>query len=73
MITRGLCYVVEPLMSREYQLCQRTQEMTKANAELTYFNSPMVGRELRMVELKKEIDRLCRQFGQPTRYGYDTD
>jgi hypothetical protein len=35
--------------------------------------SLMVGCEVRMVELKKEIDKLCRQFGQPTRYGYNKD
>ena len=45
----------------------------KANAELTQLNKSLVARELRMVELKKEIDKLCRQFDQPTRYGYETD
>jgi two-component system, cell cycle sensor histidine kinase and response regulator CckA len=41
-----------------------------ANSELTAFNRLMVGRELRMIELKKEIDALCVRFGQPLRYGY---
>jgi hypothetical protein len=29
----------------------------------------MVGRELRMIELKQEINALCAQLGQPPRYG----
>jgi two-component system, cell cycle sensor histidine kinase and response regulator CckA len=47
-------------------------ELKKANSELRYFNELMIGRELRMVELKKEVDELCRQCGQPSRYGYET-
>jgi PAS domain S-box-containing protein len=48
---------------------KRTEEaLRKANEELTHFNRAMVGRELRMIELKKEINELCRQSGQPPRY-----
>jgi PAS domain S-box-containing protein len=36
------------------------------------FNTLMVGRELRMVEPKKEVDELCRKYGEPERYGYKT-
>jgi PAS domain S-box-containing protein len=57
----------------EKRLQQHQQELKKANEELVAFNSAMVGRELRMIELKKEIDKLCRQFGLPPRYGYDSD
>jgi len=32
------------------------------------FNRFMVGRELRMVELKKEINSLCARIGEPPRY-----
>lgn len=39
--------------------------------ELTQFNSVSVGRELRMIELKKEINALCTQAGQPPRYALD--
>jgi hypothetical protein len=28
----------------------------------------MVGRELRMIELKKEVNSLCAQLGRPARY-----
>ncbi|OGV52999.1 MAG: hypothetical protein A2X45_17975 [Lentisphaerae bacterium GWF2_50_93] len=57
----------------EEQLRKRAEELAKANAELETFNKAMVGRELRMVELKKEVDKFCRQSGQPTRYGYDAE
>jgi PAS domain S-box-containing protein len=36
--------------------------------ELARFNSVAVGRELRMIELKKEVNELCRQQGQAARY-----
>lgn len=44
------------------------KELRASNAELEHFNKLMVGRELRMLELKKEVDELCRQAGQPPRY-----
>jgi len=52
---------------------QQERDLKKANAELAVFNRAMVGRELRMIELKNEIDNLCRRFGQPTRYGFEND
>ena len=36
--------------------------------ELGRFNRIAVGRELRMIELKKETNELCLQKGQPARY-----
>jgi PAS domain S-box-containing protein len=54
----------------EQRVRERTAELLASNKELNAFNNAMVGRELRMIELKKEIDALCVQFGQPPRYGY---
>jgi hypothetical protein len=42
-----------------------------ANDELTRFNRTMIGRELRMIEMKKEVNELCEQCGQPPRYPLD--
>lgn len=39
--------------------------------ELIQFNNVSVGRELRMIELKKEINELRAQAGQPPRYALD--
>ena len=47
---------------------RRAEELRATNAELTRFNQAMVGRELRMIELKKEVNGLCRKLGQPLRY-----
>jgi PAS domain S-box-containing protein len=43
-------------------------ELRTRNAELTEFNRLMVDRELRMIELKKEINSFCAQVGNPARY-----
>lgn len=42
-----------------------------ANKELTRFNRAMIGRELRMIEMKKEVNDLCKERGQPPRYPLD--
>jgi SMC interacting uncharacterized protein involved in chromosome segregation len=39
--------------------------------ELERLNHAMVGRELRMVELKKEVNKLCNREGEPQRYRVD--
>jgi PAS domain S-box-containing protein len=55
----------------ERQVAERTADLRARNQELTRFNLGLVGRELRMVELKSEVNELCRQAGQPARYPSD--
>jgi hypothetical protein len=55
-------------MELEQRVEERTAELRASNAELARFNQAMVGRELRMIELKKEVDALRNQLGQPPRY-----
>jgi hypothetical protein len=38
---------------------------------LELFNSAATGRELRMIELKQEINELCRRLGEPPRHAMD--
>jgi len=52
-------------------LQQKAAALRAGNVELELFNRAMVGRELRMIELKDEIDSLCRRLGEPPRYGSD--
>ncbi|MDD5112858.1 MAG: PAS domain S-box protein [Methylobacter sp.] len=43
-------------------------ELLRRNDELERFNRAMVGRELEMVELKKQVNELSRQLGHPLPY-----
>ena len=42
--------------------------LREVNSELTRFNSVACGRELRMIELKKEVNQLLAARGEPARY-----
>jgi len=55
----------------EEEIKRRVEELNAANEELSRFNRAMEGRELRMIELKKEINGLCGQAGLPPRYRLD--
>lgn len=52
-------------------LKQAEQALRQRNAELEQFNAASVGRELRMIELKREVNALSRQLGQPPLYDLD--
>ncbi len=55
----------------EQLLAQSHAQLQEHAKELTRFNEVAVGRELRMIELKKEINELCRQSNQAVRYPLD--
>jgi PAS domain S-box-containing protein len=55
----------------EEEIRQRVEELRASNEELTRFNDASVGRELRMIELKKEVNDLCNKAGQPPHYSVD--
>ena len=57
----------------EEEIKQRVEELNAANDELTRFNNVAVGRELRMIDLKKEINELCARAGLPSRYALDSE
>jgi PAS domain S-box-containing protein len=48
----------------EQKLARSTQELQVRNADLERFNKVAIGRELRMIELKKQINELHKQLGQ---------
>jgi PAS domain S-box-containing protein len=57
----------------EAELRRRAEELRAANEELTRFNRVTVGRELRIIELKKQVNELHARLGQPPRYGAELD
>ena len=61
-------HLEELVKERSGQLQTANAQLQTGNEELARFNRAMVGRELRMVELKKEVNEICRQAGQPPRY-----
>ncbi|MEW6543397.1 MAG: hypothetical protein AB1411_07285 [Nitrospirota bacterium] len=46
----------------------RAKELAHANAELERFNRLAVGRERRMIELKRQINQLLQETGRPPAY-----
>ena len=52
----------------EQDLRVRTEELTKTNKQLTKFNQYMTGRELKMIELKGEVNNLCQALNRPLSY-----
>jgi len=55
----------------EEEIRRHAEELSVKNEELELFNRAAVGRELRMVELKKEVNKLHIQVGEPPRYDVD--
>lgn len=52
----------------EETLRQQAEEVRGRNQELERFNRAMVGRELDMVALKRQINALCGELGRPPAY-----
>jgi PAS domain S-box-containing protein len=46
----------------------KAEALCASNDELERFNRAAVGRELRMIELKQEINELCHRLGEPPRH-----
>jgi len=68
--THGVAFVLDISDRKASELQARTHlaELRQMNAELSRFNRAAVDRELRMIELKKEVNSLCAAAGQPDRY-----
>ncbi|MFZ2644432.1 MAG: PAS domain S-box protein [Verrucomicrobiia bacterium] len=67
----GAVHIVSDVTERkraEQALQRQSEELRVRNEELERFNNASVGRELRMIELKQEINVLCQQAGLPRRY-----
>lgn len=47
------------------------QDLRQRNSELEQFNEASIGRELRMIELKREINALAGELGRPAPYALE--
>jgi PAS domain S-box-containing protein len=57
----------------EEKIQRHVENLQTKNRELERINRVMVGRELRMIELKKEVNALCERDGLPPRYQVDAE
>lgn len=64
----GIARDITEQKQAEEMLKQHAAELAAHNEELKRFNVAATGRELRMIELKREVNDLCLQLGQPPRY-----
>ncbi|MEI7528023.1 MAG: PAS domain S-box protein [Elusimicrobiota bacterium] len=74
VVSQGLSYfltvmtdVTEHKLAEE-KLLRQAEELLARNRELTRFNQAAIGRELRMIELKREVNELCGKLGEPPRH-----
>ena len=66
---RGLNATLERRVAeRTKTLEEQAQEVVHSNSELERFNRVAVGREERMVELKRRINELSKKLGEPLPY-----
>ena len=57
----GMVHDITEQKRAEAEILRHVEEMER-------FNKASVGRELRMIELKKEVNELCGRVGEPSRY-----
>jgi len=67
----GISYDISLRKQNERLIQEYIEDLRAGNEELNRFNSASVGRELRMIELKKEINELYTRSGQAARYPLD--
>ena len=60
--------LIRKLEERNSELMKQAEELSRVNAEIQQFNRAAVGREERMIELKRHVNELCRELGRTPPY-----
>lgn len=60
----GIISDISARKAAEEELRQQAEELARRNAELERFNQAMIGRELDMIALKRQVNALSQQLGQ---------
>ena len=55
----------------ELEIQQKSEELERTNSTLRRFNEAAVGREERMIALKKEVNELLEELGREQEYKLD--
>ena len=63
-----LCRIVEDREQAKEKLQRSQDELKEKVVYLEHLNRIMTDRELRMIELKQEVNDLLKELGQPTKY-----
>jgi PAS domain S-box-containing protein len=67
----GTCTHIDGVIFDITERRQAEEQLHASYEELSRFNRVAVGRELRIIEMKKEVNELCGQLGQKLRYSLD--
>ncbi|MEI8042409.1 MAG: response regulator [Verrucomicrobiota bacterium] len=70
MLLLSVQYAIER-KRMDVALRKQAHELEICNEELIRFNSAFTGRELRMIELKQQVDELAAELGRPLPYALD--
>jgi PAS domain S-box-containing protein len=70
-VARIYAYDITERKQAEEQIRRHADDLRANNEELERLNRAMTGRELRMIELKKEVNELNAKTGAPPRYSLD--
>lgn len=65
---RDFILIIAGLVGAMLERLQSKRELLETNRELEAFNQAMVDREMRVIELKEEVNRLARELGRPEPY-----
>ena len=60
--------LIRQLEQRTTDLEKQTEQLLRLNAEMQSFNRAAVAREQKMIELKRQVNELCRELGRTPPY-----